>query len=98
LPEKRRFNHLGHIADEFIILGYICRFRVFFAFSKKMRFSCYIFKPNGFDSQLGHTKDFKNGICCFSFLTLSIKNCAEDKETVSGLYVSERKIISAPAL
>jgi len=25
-------------------------------------------------------------------LTLSIKRCAEDKETVSGLYVSERKI------
>jgi len=25
-------------------------------------------------------------------LTLSIKSCADDKETVSGLYVSESKI------
>jgi len=37
-------------------------------------------------------KTSKNGICCFSSIKCSaFKSCAEDKETVSGLYFSERK-------
>jgi len=27
----------------------------------------------GFDSQLGHTKDFQNGICCFSCLNKELR-------------------------
>jgi len=34
-----------------------------------------------FDSQLGNTKDFKNGICCFYCKRATIKGCVEDKET-----------------
>jgi len=49
---------------------------------------------------LGHTKNFeKNGICCFScFNAQHLTGCAEDKETVSGLYVSESKITLVLAL
>jgi len=41
---------------------------------------------------LGHAKEFKNGICCFSCFNAAFKSCAEDKDkvTVSGLYVSEK--------
>jgi len=53
----------------------------------------------GFDSQLGHTKDFKNGICYFScFNAQHLKSYAEDKETVSELSASETKINSVLAL
>jgi len=45
------------------------------------------------------TKDFKNGNCCFTcYNAQQLKSCAENKETVSGLYVSERKIILVLAL
>jgi len=37
-------------------------------------------------------KNFKNGICCSLSLRSALKSYAEDKETVSSLYVSESKI------
>jgi len=40
---------------------------------------------------LGHAKEFKSGICCFSYF----KCCADDKETVNGFFVSENILLQS---
>jgi len=55
-------------------------------------------KHGRLDSLLGHTKDFKNDICCFSCFNAQHLRVAQIIETVSGLYVSERNINSFLAL
>jgi len=50
----------------------------------------------GFDSQLGHTKDFKNGICCFACFNAQHLRVAQriKKQSVDHTSVKEKLIQS----
>jgi len=49
---------------------------------------------NGFDSQLGHTREFKNFICSFSCLTCSIKEMRRIKAV--GAIRGSKKVKISP--